>query len=347
MKRAIQLARRGFPAPNPHVGCVIAHGDTIVGEGYHHFAGGHHAEVEALLQAGERAQGATAYVTLEPCNHHGRTPPCSEALVKAGVVRVLVANRDPNPKAVGGVQRLLEAGIVVEVGLLATEAQAANDQFLTAMRLKRPVVVLKAGMSLDGRIALPSGESKWITGAEARKQAHRLRAECGAVLVGRRTVEVDDPSLTARIPGVKNQPLRIVLDPGNKLGTHWKVFDAAAPTLHVTDRTLGLVSTPAGFDLLELSEALFNQGVTGLLVEGGGHTIAQFLKAGLVDRIELFVAPKVLGNGPAWVQGLELEGLAFAPHFEVARLKKLKADVQISLRNQLGNSGGVNKDSES
>ena len=332
MKRAIHLAKRGFPAPNPHVGCVIAHGAQIVGEGYHHFAGGNHAEIEALKMAGDRARHATAYVTLEPCNHHGRTPPCSEALIRGEVARVVIANRDPNPKAIGGMDRLREAGIEVVVGILELEAEVVNHQFLTAMRLKRPVVVLKAGMALDGRIALPNGESKWITGPEARRQARRLRAECGAVLVGRRTVELDNPSLTARIPGVKNQPLRIVLDPANKLDSSWKVFDNSAQTLHLISGALGLMPGNDGFAPEELCRALFDLGVTGLLVEGGAKTSASFLRSGLVDRIELFVAPKILGAGPAWVEDFNLDSLGSAPNFDMIRLRKLKGDLQISLK---------------
>lgn len=332
MKKAIQLSKRGFPAPNPHVGCVVAHGALIVGEGYHHFAGGDHAEIEALKMAGARARNATAYVTLEPCNHHGRTPPCSEALMRAQVARVVVACRDPNPKAIGGIERLREAGIEVAEGTLELEAAAVNHQFLTAMLLKRPVVVLKAGMALDGRIALPNGESKWITGPEARRQAHRLRAECGAVLVGRRTVELDNPSLTARIPGVKNQPMRVVLDPGNKLDSSWKVFDNSARTIHFTSGELGLVPSGDGFVPEELCKALFDLGVTGLLVEGGAKTSASFLRSGLVDRIELFVAPKILGSGPAWIEDFHLDSLGSAPNFDMIRLRKLKGDLQISLK---------------
>jgi len=332
MRRAVSLSKQGFPAPNPHVGCVIAQGEKIVGEGFHHFAGGNHAEVEALLAAGDKARGATVYVTLEPCNHHGRTPPCSEALIRAQVARVVIACRDPNPKAVGGLQRLQQAGIHTELGLLKDEAEAANEMFMSAMKMRRPFVVLKAAMSLDGRIALPSGESKWLTGPDAREQAHRLRAQCGAVLVGRKTVQGDDPLLTARIPGVKNQPLRVVLDPGHKLGTHWKVFDASAPWAHIVEGTYGLYVGADGFDIKELCNALFEQGVTGLLVEGGAHTAACFVRAGLVDRVELFVAPKLLGSGPAWIEGLFLDSLAEAPILKVVSVKKLKADIQITLR---------------
>jgi len=344
MRQAISLSKQGYPAPNPHVGCVIVHGNHVVGRGFHRFAGANHAEVEALNRAGAAAKGATAYVTLEPCNHHGRTPPCTEALLRAEVARVVVACSDPNPIAAGGLERLQSAGIKVEVGLLQEEASAANDQFLTAMRLKRPRIVLKATMSLDGRIALPSGESKWITGDDARRRAHRLRADCGAVLVGRRTVETDDPLLTARIPGVVNQPVRVVLDSSAKLGPQWRVFDQSAPTIHIVDGAFGLRAGPNGFDLAELCRTLFEQGINGLLVEGGAGTIGRFIEACLMDRIELFVAPKVLGSGPSWVEGLGIHALTQAPAFEVLSLKKLKADVQISLRVEHGNFQGVGTD---
>ncbi len=331
MRRAIHLSKRGFPAPNPHVGCVLVQGGAIVGEGYHHFAGSHHAEVEALSKAGPQAAGATAYVTLEPCNHHGRTPPCVDALLAAKVKRVVVACLDPNSKAAGGLERLAAAGIETEVGLLQEQAAAANEQFLTAIRLGRTYVVLKAATSLDGRIALHTGESQWLTEKDARKAAQKLRVECGAVLVGRRTVEADDPKLTARFRGVVNQPVRIVLDPKNRLDTHWKVFDSTAPTIHIVNGKFGLIAGPSGFYLPDLCQALFEAGIKGLLVEGGAQTSSSFIKAKLVDRIELFIAPKLLGSGPAWIENLGVSRLVDAPQFRVNSLKKLKADVQVSL----------------
>ena len=344
MKLAIRLSQRGFPAPNPHVGCVLAQGGQVVGEGYHRFAGANHAEVEALKAAGSSAKGATVYVTLEPCNHQGRTPPCTEALIGARVARVVVACLDPNPIAAGGLERLEQEGIRVELGLLREEAAAANDQFLTAMKLKRPRIILKAAMSLDGRIALPSGESKWLTGPDARRSAHRLRAECGAVLVGRKTVETDDPMLTARISGVVNQPLRVVLDPTAKLGSHWRVFDSSAPSVHIVEGTFGLHAKAGQFDLNELCSALFERGVNGLLVEGGALTTASFVGAKLFDCVELFVAPKLLGSGPAWIEGLTIDTVEAAPRLTVVSLKKLKADVQISLRFEHGNFPDVHND---
>ncbi len=321
MRRAIKLSRRGFPAPNPHVGCVIARGSQIVGEGYHHHAGGPHAERVALADAGDRAEGADVFVTLEPCNHHGRTPPCADALIEAKVGRVFVACSDPNPRAQGGAQRLRERGIDVIERVLEEEAARANLQFLAAMRLKRPYIRVKAAMSLDGRIALPSGESKWITGESARRAGHALRAESGAVLVGYRTVLADDPQLTARIPGVRNQPLRILLDPDSRLTGGERAFDDQAETLRVTGRPI---------DLRVLAAELFQRGVTGLLVEGGGRTISRFLEAGLVDAVELFVAPMILGDGPSWVDGLQLPALDSAPLLRIERVRRVGPDLQIS-----------------
>lgn len=321
MRRAIQLSRRGFPAPNPHVGCVLVRDEILVGEGWHAFAGGPHAEAATLSQAGEMARGATAYVTLEPCAHHGRTPPCADALLRAGVARVVVACPDPNPIAMGGLARLASFGVQTEVGLLTDEAERANSQFLFAMRHRRPRVTLKAAISLDGRVALPSGESQWITGPEARKEGHRLRAECGAVLVGRRTVERDDPQLTARLKGVVNPPLRIVLDPNHRLKGTEKVFDDSAPTKWVNQP----------FTLPEVLTDLFAVGVNGLLVEGGASTLTYFLRAGLADRLELFVAPTLLGDGPVWLESLGIETLSEASCLEFSKFRRRGRDLWISL----------------
>ena len=321
MDRAIRLSRRGFPAPNPHVGCVLVKEGEIVGEGWCPYAGGPHAEAMALRKAGDAARGADAYVTLEPCDHYGRTPPCSLALLNAKVARVFVAVADPNPRAAGGAHRLREGGIPVEIGLREAKARDAAAQFHFAIENRRPQVVAKAGCSLDGRIALPSGESRWITSPAARRAAHALRAECGAVLVGYRTVVADDPHLTARIPGVVNPPLRVVLDPRAALTGRERVFDDAAETLWIRE--------PLSPE--EIVAKVGERGATGLLVEGGGRTIARFLAAGMVDRIELFVAPVVLGDGPAWCQGLDLSGLAQAPGFRLDATRRIGPDLRLSL----------------
>jgi diaminohydroxyphosphoribosylaminopyrimidine deaminase / 5-amino-6-(5-phosphoribosylamino)uracil reductase len=319
MRRAIALSAKGFPAPNPHVGCVIVKEGVIIGEGYHHFAGGPHAEVNALENV-KSAEGADVYVTLEPCNHFGRTPPCTQKLIQAKVRRVYVAVPDPNPVATGGSEALKEAGIEVQVGLLQAEAEQVNVQFLTSMRRKTPYVVVKIAASLDGRIALPSGESQWLTGTRARAAGRRLRAECGAVLVGRKTVQIDNPRLTARVRGVVNPPVRIILDPNNRLSGTEHVFDSQAPTHHIT----------GPIQLHAFLSGLFSDGIAGILVEGGAHTIASFVQADLVDRFEIFVAPKLLGAGRSWLEKIGIGQLSEAPVLEIVSVKRVGPDVRIS-----------------
>lgn len=335
MRRAIELSRHGFPVPNPHVGCVIERDGEIVGEGWHESCGGPHAEVVALTQAGGRATGATAYVTLEPCNHTGRTGPCSEALIRAGVSKVVFACPDPNPIAAGGASRLRQAEIEVVESLLESEARSANLRFLRSVELGRPYVVLKAALSLDGRIALPSGESKWITGEETRLKGHVLRAEAGAVIVGRNTVEKDDPSLTAQIDGVVNQPLRVVLDSAAKLSPRSKVFSDGGKTVRVVAPGLqGLEVKIANgrFELTSLLQALAEMGVRSVLVEGGAVTLDSFIQAGLADRLELFIAPIVLGAGPSWLEGHGVASLSAAPRFKIAQIVALpNGDTHMSL----------------
>ena len=296
MGRAIRLSRRGFPMPNPHVGCVIARDGEVVGEGWHSYAGGLHAEAVALSQAGELARESDVYVTLEPCNHHGRTPPCAEALIAAGIRRVFVAVSDPNPVAAGGTSALREAGIEVEVGLLQDEARAANRVWLSALEMQRPFVTLKAAITLDGKIARADGTSKWITGEPARRDGHRLRAEMGCVVVGANTVLADDPLLTARIRGVTNQPLRVVLDARSRLSGEDRVF-GEGNVLWIREE----------LEPEELLRQLWGWGVRGVLVEGGGETLRRFLVSGLADRLCLYVGPKVFGEGISWVgSGLDV-----------------------------------------
>jgi len=319
MRRAIRLSERGFPAPNPPVGCVLVKDGQWIADGYPTFAGGPHAEAVALAAAGEAARGATAYVTLEPCNHTGRTPPCSRALIQAGVRRVVIAVKDPNPNAAGGADHIRSAGIEVEIGLESELAERSMAPFLFAMRNRRPYVVVKAAFGMDARISLPSGESQWITGPSARRAGHVLRARLGAVLVGWRTVAADNPRLTARVTGVVNQPVRVVLDPRNQLTGQESVFNAEAPTRHVT----GPIILP------DVLSQLFEDGVTGLLVEGGSLTISSFFKAGLVDRVEAFLAPKILGDGPAWVSGLGISSLAEAVQLGEFQIRRRGQDLQI------------------
>jgi len=319
MRRAIRLSERGFPAPNPPVGCVLVRDGQWIADGFPTYAGGPHAEAVALTAAGEKARGATAFVTLEPCNHVGRTSACSESLIQARVSRVVVAVRDPNPVAAGGLERLQSAGIAVDVGVEVDAAERSMAPFLYSIRNKRPYVVVKAAFGLDGRIALPSGESQWITGIPARRAGHVLRARLGCLLVGWRTVASDNPRLTARVPGVVNQPIRVVLDPRNQLTGQELMFNGEASTRHIT----------GPIDLPTVLTDLFEAGVTGLLVEGGADTISRFLKAGLVNRIEAFVAPKILGDGPSWIAGLGIESLADAVELGDFDLRRRGRDLQI------------------
>lgn len=334
MRRAIRLSLRGFPAPNPRVGCAIVQHGEIVGEGWHAYAGGIHAETAALRQAGPKARGAEVFVTLEPCNHEGRQPPCSKALIEAGVRRVVYAIPDPNPKVAGrGAEALRANDIAVNEGLLRAEAAEANRPWLESMRLGRPFVTIKAAMSLDGRIALPTGESKWITGERARQEGHRLRAEMGAVLVGAGTVEKDDPELTARLRGVVNPPVRIVFDPDRVLGEDRKVFRGVGTAIRVVrperarDEDLANPTVADGFDLRALLAALWDRGITGVLVEGGAQTISGFLRAGLADRLALFVGNVTLGAGPSWVEGSLAGDLASSMRWRLAGVRRLGDDV--------------------
>jgi diaminohydroxyphosphoribosylaminopyrimidine deaminase/5-amino-6-(5-phosphoribosylamino)uracil reductase len=321
MRRALALAEqgRGLTSPNPMVGAVVVRDGAAVGEGFHARAGGGHAEVVALSAAGERARGATLYVTLEPCTHHGRTPPCAPAVVAAGVRSVVVAIADPNPfVSGGGVDVLRAAGLEVRTGVLADAARAQNRVFLTALQERRPHVTLKAAMTLDGKIADVHGGSRWITGEEARAEAHRLRSEADAIVVGHRTVEADDPALTVRreVPWPR-EPLRVVLDTGARTPPTARLITTATPAraviaagasapaprvaaLERAGATVLRCPEAAGrVDLRALLAALFEREVRGMLVEGGGEVAAGFLDAGLVDRVAIFVAPMLLGGRAA------------------------------------------------
>ena len=303
MRRAIALAARGLgtTSPNPVVGCVLLDADgDMAGEGFHAYAGGPHAEIVALAQAGERARGGTAVVTLEPCNHTGRTGPCSEALIYAGVRRVVIAVDDPTPVASGGSVTLRAAGVHVETGVRRQEAQEGNIAWLTAVRRGRPYVIWKFAATLDGRSAAADGTSQWVTSKIARTDVHTLRSTVDAILVGVGTVIADDPQLTVR--DLKDgslaikQPLRVVADSHGRTPKGARVRDAAAPTWIVTSKEVG--SGPDGrVDLNSLLVALFGRGIRSVLLEGGPTLAGAFLSAGLVDKVIGYVAPKLLGAG--------------------------------------------------
>ncbi len=319
MARALQLAAKGLYTthPNPRVGCVIVHAGhmdgEIVGEGWHARAGEPHAEIHALAQAGVRARGATVYVTLEPCCHQGRTPPCVDALIEAGVARVVVAMIDPNLKVAGqGLARLAAAGIVTQSGVLQAQAEALNAGFVMRMRERRPYVRCKLAMSVDGRTAMASGESKWITSDAAREDVQRLRASSAAILTGIGTVLADDPALTVRVEGVARQPLRVVVDSQLRLSPQARLLNAPGSTLIVTTvqdraRSAGLVREnvtvsvqPArhdGVNLTALMQMLATEHeINEVLVEAGPTLNGALLNAGLIDEVIVYMAPHLMGD---------------------------------------------------
>jgi diaminohydroxyphosphoribosylaminopyrimidine deaminase/5-amino-6-(5-phosphoribosylamino)uracil reductase len=307
MAEAVELSRLGFPAPNPRVGAVVVKNGAIIGKGYHAVAGLPHAEINALVEASGNAIGADLFVTLEPCDHHGKTPPCTEAIIAAGIRRVVFANPDPNPAASGGSARLEGNGITVEHGLLAKEAAEVNRVFEGRWRLGRPYVLVKAAATLDGRIADKAGVSKWISDEIARKRAHELRAELGCVLIGAETALRDNPSLTCRdVDGVVH--LRVVLDPHRRLPDDLIVFttdDARTVRVVAENPAEADVVAPMTGSSLELAfvlDEIAKHGMIGVLVEGGGHTIGEFFNQGLVDEVELHVAPRALGGGISWLE---------------------------------------------
>ncbi|ARH90217.1 bifunctional diaminohydroxyphosphoribosylaminopyrimidine deaminase/5-amino-6-(5-phosphoribosylamino)uracil reductase RibD [Streptomyces sp. MOE7] len=352
MRRAIELAARGLghTSPNPVVGCVVldAEGRTA-GEGWHERAGGPHAEVHALRAAGDRARGGTAVVTLEPCNHTGRTGPCARALIDAGVARVVYAVSDPTPTATGGAATLAAAGVDVEGGLLADEAAAGNEAWLTSVLRGRPFVLWKYAASLDGRIAAADGTSRWISSPESRADVHRLRAAADAVIVGSGTARADDPQLGARISGLSDdeisQPLRVVVDSGAtavKAGA--RVLDGTAPTLIAVaedadathlDGLAPLLRLPRaadrrGLHIPALLQALHERDVRSVLLEGGPTLAGAFLAAQAVDKVVGYLAPVLLGAGPAAVGDAGITTIAQALRLDVTDTARLGPDLRIT-----------------
>jgi diaminohydroxyphosphoribosylaminopyrimidine deaminase/5-amino-6-(5-phosphoribosylamino)uracil reductase len=325
MRRAIDQAARGIGGthPNPVVGCVVIDQDgNLAGEGFHAVAGGPHAEVEALRTAGSRARGGTAYVTLEPCNHTGRTGPCADALIEAGVARVVYAVPDPNKTAAGGAEKLASKNIEVEQGVLQAEAEAVNHVWLHSVRTGRPFVTWKFATTLDGRSAAPDGTSKWITGPIARADVHRLRAECDAIAVGTQTVLDDDPELTVRdendVPA-ERQPLRVVV--GDR---------EIPPTARVRNDRAETLLLPT-HDPAEVLRQLDDRSIRHLWLEGGPTLAAAFLRAGLIDEIVAYVAPALLGAGHAAVGELGAESIDHLRRFKLADVTRLGDDVRLTL----------------
>ncbi|MFJ4780138.1 bifunctional diaminohydroxyphosphoribosylaminopyrimidine deaminase/5-amino-6-(5-phosphoribosylamino)uracil reductase RibD [Streptomyces sp. NPDC088762] len=350
MRRAIELAARGLGStrPNPVVGCVITDAaGTIVGEGWHERAGGPHAEVHALRAAGAAARGGTAYVTLEPCNHTGRTGPCAQALVEAGVTRVVYAVSDPNPEAGGGAATLRAAGIDTSAGLLADEAESGNAAWLTSVRLGRPYVLWKYAATLDGRIAAADGTSRWISSPESRADVHRLRAESDAVVVGSGTLRADDPHLAVRgIAGfaAADQPLRVVLDTHATIRPGARVLDGAAPTLIAVAQDLDEAATRhlAGVELARLPHdkygisvdallaELHRRGIRSVLLEGGPTLAGAFVAAGAVDKVVGYLAPVLLGAGPAALADAGIATLTEALRLDITETVRIGTDIRIT-----------------
>jgi diaminohydroxyphosphoribosylaminopyrimidine deaminase / 5-amino-6-(5-phosphoribosylamino)uracil reductase len=337
MRRAVALASSVDEAthPNPNVGAVVLDRDrVVVGEGRHERVGGSHAEVAALAAAGSRAAGGTVVVTLEPCAHTGRTGPCTQALVDAGVARVLYAVADPTPRAAGGADQLRTAGVDVEVGLLAAEAERANERWLTGVRLGRPFVVWKVASTLDGRVAAADGTSRWISSPESRADAHVLRSRVDAIVVGVGTVLADDPALTVRdgtgFP-VGEQPLRVVVDTHGRTPETAQVRDAAAPTWVATGADFG-VDESGEVDLQSLLAALHAKGHGYVLLEGGPTLAGGFLRAGLVDRVIAYLAPTLLGAGAAALSGTGITTLADGVRLDVTGVTRCGPDVRVTAR---------------
>lgn len=353
MKRTIKLAvkAKGRTSPNPLVGAIIVNNGKIVGEGYHKKAGTPHAEVNALKEAGTKAKGSTVYVNLEPCSHFGKTSPCADALIKAGVKKVVVAMVDPNPKVAGrGIEKLRANGVEVEVGLLEAEAKALNKYFIKRQVTNIPYIIYKTAMTLDGKIATETGDSKWVTGSEARHRVHQLRDEVDGILVGINTVLQDDPQLNTRLPEGGENPVKIILDSYLKLPINSKVvtLNSKSDTIVFCNREVSKVKlkelTDAGVKAVPVSGSgevkseldwvlkwLANHGLNSILVEGGATIAASFVTEGFVDEIWWFIAPKLVGGSKAFspIGDMGITKMEQAVPVEVVSTEVLGKDILI------------------
>ncbi len=352
MRQALRLAikGRGRTSPNPLVGALVVKDGVVVGRGFHAKAGTPHAEIHALKEAGHRAKGATLYVNLEPCCHYGRTGPCTEAIIEAGIKRVVVAMTDPNPLVSGkGIKRLLEAGLEVTAGVLEKEARQLNEVFVKYITAGRPFVVCKAAVSLDGKIATRSGQSKWITSPEARAYAHRLRDWYDAVLVGIGTVLSDDPLLTARLPnGRGRNPVKVIVDSKARIPVNARVFSEESPAPTILATTKGappekleeiaaagaqvvVVNEGPRVDLQLLMDLLAEKEITSVLIEGGAEVHASAFRSKIVDKVVWFIAPKLIGGreAPGPIGGEGIENLREALALERVKLKKIGPDIYV------------------
>ncbi|MBE9535813.1 MAG: bifunctional diaminohydroxyphosphoribosylaminopyrimidine deaminase/5-amino-6-(5-phosphoribosylamino)uracil reductase RibD [Proteobacteria bacterium] len=353
MKIALSLAKKaeGRTSPNPMVGAVIVKNGEIVGKGYHKRAGDHHGEINALIEAGGKARGGELYINLEPCSHFGKTAPCADALIKAGIKKAFISMEDPNPQVSGeGIKRLRAAGIEVTLGLLEIEAKKLNEAFIKHITTGMPLVTLKAALSLDGRLATRAGDSKWVTGEKARRHVHRMRDRSDAILVGLGTVKKDDPSLTTRLPGrAGKDPVRVVLDERLEISPSAKIFEVSGrtkviiATTDLADRKdidrfseLGaevlIFKNKKGFVPFEpLLKSLGKMGITSLLIEGGGEINASALEEGIVDKVAIFYAPKIIGGREAvgFVGGEGIMSLSDAIALESISIRRMGEDLLV------------------
>lgn len=346
MQQAIQLAKSadGQTGVNPLVGAVLVKDGRVVGLGAHLKAGEPHAEVHAIKMAGAAAYGATLYVTLEPCSHHGKTPPCADLIVESGVKRVVIAMKDPNPLVAGkGIMRLKSAGVEVEVGLLEEEARALNPAFLRALETKRPYVILKTATSLDGKVSLDSGESQWVTSSEARRDVHELRAKTDAILTGIGTVLADDPALTVRLAHETRQPKRVVLDRDLRLPLASTVARTAEdiPVLLFTssdDREKREQARAMGIELFDYTslgnvlETLYANGVGRLLIEAGPTLVTSLLDGGYVDEWVAYQSPRVFGGKNGVYRSQQEGSLDAISRFEIQQVETIGPDLKVVLR---------------
>ncbi len=353
MTEVLALAARGAfsTMPNPQVGCVLVNDGAVVGRGWHQHAGEPHAEVFALREAAELARGATAYINLEPCSHHGRTPPCADALIAAGVKRVVVAMVDPYHEVAGqGVEKLLNAGIKVETGLLETRARWLNRGFVSSCERQRPWLRVKLACSLDGRTALANGQSKWITSPEARADGHKLRARSGAIISGIGTLLADKPRLSARVEGVERQPLRVILDSDWQTPLTAPIFTAAGKVVIVGNQAvdtpaqlqsfcaenghecLALSASKNGINLKLLLDWLKLQQINEVHVEAGAQLAGSFIQAGLVDELVVYMAPKLMGDKSTGLLALpELQNMDEVATWQWQDIRRIGADIRLCL----------------
>ena len=351
MRRAIELAKRGNTAPNPMVGAVLVKADKTIAEGFHSYAGGPHAEVVALRKAGKKAKGADLYVNLEPCCHQGRTPPCTDAIIKSGVSKVYIGMKDPNKLVNGkGIRRLQAAGIKVSVGLWKEDCEKLNEGFVKVMKTGLPFVTMKTAISLDGKIATRTGNSQWISGTESRNFVHELRNQNSAILIGTNTILKDNPLLTCRLKKMGGRhPTRIILDRENKIPLKAKVFSnskkqrviyvagskiSSQRKKTLVEKNIEIINgktNKSGFDLKHLMKHLVKKDLTSVLIEGGGEINNSALKAGIVDKIYIFISPILIGGkqAPGLIGGLGVSKIVKALSLKNMKVTEMGEDLMV------------------